>query len=144
MVIRKTAGGIVIGKDGKVVIVNQNNNSWSLPKGHIEPDETAREAAAREIKEEAGISNIEYICDLGAYKRHRIPLDKGREDPNEIKEITMFLYKTDQEKLSPEDPHNPEARWVEINQVADILTHQKDKEFFISQIPLIKQRLAEL
>lgn len=144
MVVRKVAGGIVVGKDIKVVVVNQNHNSWSLPKGHVEKSETARDAAEREIKEETGLNKVKYICDLGVYRRHRIPLDEGREDPNEIKEISLFLYTTDQNKLAPEDPDNPEARWVEINQVADLLTHKKDKEFFTSQIPLIKQRLAEL
>jgi hypothetical protein len=28
------------------------------------------------------------------------------------------------------DPENPEARWVEKAKVAELLTHEKDKEFF--------------
>ena len=49
------AGGIVINPLRGVVLVNQNNNSWSLPKGHVETGETTLEAAIREIKEETGI-----------------------------------------------------------------------------------------
>lgn len=141
MKIRKTAGGVIIGPGNKIAVVNQNHNSWSLPKGHIDPGETAREAASREIKEETGLTEIEYITDLGKYRRARIPLDEGYHDPSEVKEITMFLYKTPQTKLQPEDPDNPEARWVDISQVSALLTHQKDKEFFTSVIPAIREHL---
>jgi len=44
----------------------------------------------------------------------------------------MFLFETIEEKLKPIDPTNPEARWVEKDKVADLLTHKKDKEFFLS------------
>ncbi len=44
----------------------------------------------------------------------------------------MFLFKTNQEVLKPIDPENPEARWVEKEKVAELLTHTKDKEFFLS------------
>ena len=35
-----TAGGIIVNEFKEVVIVNQNHDSWSLPKGHVEKDET--------------------------------------------------------------------------------------------------------
>lgn len=47
----KSAGGVVINKEGKILVVNQNSNSWSLPKGHTEEKESALEAAKREIYE---------------------------------------------------------------------------------------------
>ena len=44
-------------------MVNQNNNSWSLPKGQVEKGENELTAAKREIHEEAGIEekNLELI-----------------------------------------------------------------------------------
>ena len=47
--ITKSAAGIVLNVDKKILIVNQNYDSWSLPKGHIDSGETALEAAKREI-----------------------------------------------------------------------------------------------
>ena len=44
-----TAGGIIMNEYNEVVIVNQNHDSWSLPKGHIDPGESPLEAALREI-----------------------------------------------------------------------------------------------
>lgn len=141
MKIRRTAGGVVFGPEGKIAVVNQFHNSWSLPKGGIDGSENTIEAARREIREETGLKDLEFVSELGSYRRHRIPLDEGPEDKREIKEITMFLFKTGQKELAPEDPDNPEARWVDVDDVADLLTHDKDKEFLNSVISKIRQHL---
>jgi bis(5'-nucleosidyl)-tetraphosphatase len=131
MIETKSAGGVVLNKKGQALVVNQYGSSWSFPRGHIEEGESALEAAIREIKEESGVTGLELIKELGAYKRHKMRLD-GSDDKTEMKIITMFLFKTKQEKLCPSDPRNPEARWVDKEKVASILTHRKDKEFFKS------------
>ncbi len=129
----ETAGGIVLNKEGLVLVVSQNGNSWSLPKGHIDEGEDKFQAAIREIYEESGISELELIKELPSYERYRIGLDGG-EDKSELKKIFMFLFKTKQEALKPLDPSNPEALWVKKEDVAGFLTHKKDKEFFLSSI----------
>jgi len=127
----KSAGGVVINRNGEVLVVDQNGSSWSLPKGHIEEGETALDAAKREIEEESGIKDLVFIKELPSYKRYRIGFD-GKDDMTELKTIFMFLFRTSQLELSPRDPHNSEARWVKKEEVYDILTHRKDKEFFQS------------
>ena len=86
-----TAGGIILNEFNEVVVVNQNYDSWSLPKGHVEKNETILDAAKREIYEETGLQNISYIKDLGYYDRYRIGLD-GRDDLTESKRIYVFLF----------------------------------------------------
>jgi ADP-ribose pyrophosphatase YjhB (NUDIX family) len=125
-----SAGGVVLNPDGDVLAVNQNGDSWSLPKGHIDPGETARQAAEREIAEESGITQVQFVRELGTYERPRIGISGQGDDPSETKTIIMFLFRTDQTALAPTDPHNPEARWVRPDGVADLLTHSKDKAFF--------------
>lgn len=132
----ESAGGVVINKKGQVLVVNQKGTSWSLPKGHIDKGEDALTAAKREIYEESGIDDLELVKELGSYERHKISLDGG-DDKSELKTISMFLFKTDQEILKPTDPENPEAKWVEKEKVAELLTHRKDKEFFLSVIDKI-------
>jgi len=126
----RSAGGVVLNSGGRVLVVSQNGTSWSLPKGHIEAGEDALAAARREIYEEAGIRDLTLIRHLGDYERFRIGRDGG-EDESELKTIHMFLFETSETELSPVDVENPEARWVDGEEVAGLLTHPKDAEFFV-------------
>lgn len=125
----ESAGGIVLNSRGKIAVVNQNGRSWSLPKGHIEPGEDALAAARREIYEETGLQDIEFLRPLGDYERNKIGLET-EDDPSERKRIFMFLFRAKSENLSPLDPENPEARWCTKEEVLALLTHAKDREFF--------------
>lgn len=126
------AGGVVWNPKMGVVVVNQNHNSWSLPKGHVETGETHLDAAIREIEEETGISKeaLRFIAPMGSYERTKTKRDPH--DPDELRTITLFFFQTDETTLSPHDPENPEARFVDIQAVSDILTHPEDKIFFDS------------
>jgi 8-oxo-dGTP pyrophosphatase MutT (NUDIX family) len=127
----RSAGGVVLNSEGKVLVVSQHGTSWSLPKGHIDPGEDPLSAAKREIYEESGINDLQLIRELGTYERHKIGID-GTDDRSELKTITMYLFRTDQHALQPTDPHNPEARWLPKSQVASLLSHPNDKSFFLS------------
>ena len=117
--------------EGRVLVVSQHGTSWSLPKGHIEAGEDALAAARREIYEESGVSRLELVRGLGSYRRHRLGRDGG-EDRSEMKTIHLFLFRTAETALAPVDAENPEARWVEPRRAAEMLTHPKDREFFLS------------
>ena len=132
----KCAGAIIMNNNQEVAIVNQNHDSWSLPKGHIDPGESKIDAAKRELYEETGIKNAVLIKYIGEYGRYRIGLD-GRDDKSEHKTIFIYLFKSDQERLDPIDPKNPEAKWVPYKEVEKILTHPNDKKFFNREIKSI-------
>ncbi len=132
MPVFESAGGVIVNPDGDVAVCSQNGNSWSLPKGHLDQGEDALTAARREIREETGLADIEFVRELGTYERRRIGKDgAGEDEESPLKRITMFLFMAPSTApLSPEDPDNPEARWVPMDQVGDLLTHPKDREFF--------------
>ncbi len=136
MKVTRSAGGVVLNKKGQVLVVNQRGRSWSLPKGHIEEGEDTLQAARREIHEESGLKDLNLIKPLGAYERKRIGKNGG-EDDSEIKNLTFFLFEAVCEDLQPVDPDNPEARWVDRDKVAELLTHPKDREFLIQVLQQI-------
>lgn len=136
------AGGVVYNlKTDKIAVVNQNNDSWSLPKGHIEAAESPRETALREIWEETGIPSekLQEVSPLGFYERLKIKKHPG--DPDQPRSITLYLYATEHADLAPHDPANPRALWLSTEEVPTYLTHPKDKEFFIHILPTVRQRI---
>lgn len=138
-----SGGGVIIGPDKKVLVVSQQGTSWSLPKGRLDKGEDTYNAALREIKEETGITNPNFIRELGTYNRTLIGLD-NKPDKRFLKTITIFLFTTNETILKPNDPENPEARWVDPDEVAGLLTHPKDKEFFKSVLPEVKDFINSL
>ena len=135
----QTAGGVVVNKKGRILVVNQRGTSWSLPKGHIEPGEDKLAAAIREIEEESGVLRLTLVRELGHYSRYKIGIDGKKEDTSELKVIHMFLFTTDEVKLKPLDPNHPQAKWVHQDDVEALLTHPKDKLFFRSIKPTLRK-----
>ena len=65
-----TSGGIVFRltadkKDIDVLLIQDSKGRWTIPKGHIEPGETAKMTARREIEEETGLRNFAVLTWLG-------------------------------------------------------------------------------
>lgn len=68
-----SAGGVVVDSStGQLLVLVRpkrsgpgGNPEVRLPKGHIEPGESRMEAAAREVAEEAGVSGLDIVADLG-------------------------------------------------------------------------------
>jgi 8-oxo-dGTP pyrophosphatase MutT (NUDIX family) len=130
----ESAGGIIKGQDGRVVIVQQHTNSWSFPKGHTEEGETLLQTALREIEEETGLTELTFVQELGSYERYSI----GKDGIGEVKEwglkrIHFFLFTTTQLELKARaDGEITEVRYVTPEEALELLTHPKDKEFLQS------------
>ena len=66
-----TAGGVIFrhsAKDPKIIeilLIQDSKQRWTIPKGHIEEGETARQAAEREIREETGLGHMNVLDWLG-------------------------------------------------------------------------------
>lgn len=59
----RQASGICITDEGLIVLVTGDGESWDLPGGHPENDETINDAFIREVREEAcaKVTNLEYL-----------------------------------------------------------------------------------
>jgi len=70
-VIRETtSGGIVWRRNEKtndieILLIQDIKDRWTIPKGHIEPGENARQTAEREIQEETGLKKMKVMNWLG-------------------------------------------------------------------------------
>jgi len=132
-----SAGGVIVNSDLKIVLVEQYGQTWSLPKGHVEGQETLEEAALREIYEETGINSPKLIKKLGHYKRYRIA-QSGGHDKSELKNIHIYLFHSTQVELKSHDSNISKVGWFSIDQVMDQLSNKEDKVFFQSILEEIK------
>ncbi|MFJ8697256.1 NUDIX domain-containing protein [Streptomyces roseolilacinus] len=70
--IRYTADVVVTTTDGHVLLIERgwppHEGAWALPGGHVDPGETSRAAAARELAEEAGVYAMpEELVQVGVF-----------------------------------------------------------------------------
>lgn len=87
----KAAGGLVLNSKNEILFIFRNN-TWDLPKGHIEKGESKKIAALREVEEECGISN------LSIKQKLMITYHIYLQDGLKLKETHWFLMNSNDEK----------------------------------------------
>jgi ADP-ribose pyrophosphatase YjhB (NUDIX family) len=140
MIRTPTAGGIVLGEGGTIALVVHKGGSrlCGFPKGKIEAGETAEDAARREIQEETGLMNLEFIADLGTYERPKLMLD-GSDDPEEMKEFHMFLFAAHDTAFADNTEEAPE--WISYRGVAERLENAKDRAWYATVFDRVREAI---
>ena len=128
------AGGIVFRcVEGAVqyVLVSASDDPTTrvLPKGHIERDETAEQAAVREVREEAGIE-ARIVHDLGIIRFTR---------KNEDTRVQFFLMRYEASVGAAE---KRTVMWVPFADAQRLLTHEDARELLLAAQPAVVANLA--
>ena len=125
-VYHRSAGGVVVSArvpDADIALLHRIDGEWTLPKGHLEGEESAREAALREIEEEVGLQSLEIISDLGTI---RYTFRKPGDPRPHHKEVAFYLVLSTCGRLplTPEDnPKFDRARWVPSGEAEHLCTY---------------------
>jgi 8-oxo-dGTP pyrophosphatase MutT (NUDIX family) len=134
-----SAGGVVVRGDDVVVIVPTRRGPGGvkvlgLPKGHPEQGESAAQAAAREVREEAGVSG-ELLESLGT-----INYTYERRGRRIVKRVEFFLIEYGEGDPADHDHEVEQARWMPLAEAATALTYPGEREI-VSRV--LSSRLSE-
>ena len=122
-----SAGGVVVRGDDVVVIVPTRRAAdgrevLALPKGHVDRGETPAQAAAREVREEAGV-DATLVCELGEV---RYWYQRGGRRIAKL--VTFFLFEYAGGDVADHDGEVEEARWIRLEEAARALSYEGERE----------------
>ncbi len=119
-----TAGGVVYRRssDGEVeILLTQDaKDRWTIAKGHIEPGETPRQTAEREVQEETGLKEMKVLNHLGKTQfRYR------RQNSLILMTMHIFLIKAlgDTDRLVKEEWMNG-IGWFPFKKAIDMVEYE--------------------
>ena len=119
----KSCGAVVYrysGREGiKILLVkNHNGKCWTFPKGHIEKNESEKQTALREIKEETGLSVIiePNFRQTSVYR----PFGKIK------KQVVFFLARANESAVSVQQNEIDYYLWVSIDEAMKLCSHEND------------------
>ena len=98
-----------------------------LPKGHIDPGESAEEAALRETCEEAGFCDLRILADLG---QRTVKFDyKGAHIVREDHYFLMQLLSSQQTPRPANDAKQFQVIWAPLASASGCLTFKIERRF---------------
>lgn len=125
------AGGVVIDDDRVLVLERPSRGETRLPKGHVEPGETDREAAVREVGEEAGYVDVEAEHDLGVQQVafDFFPPDGQGHHVKRRERYFRMRLRSDAQAVRAKSDLKFVPRWLTITEAAERLTFAVEREW---------------
>jgi 8-oxo-dGTP pyrophosphatase MutT (NUDIX family) len=121
-----SAGGVCIrrmrGRDFMAAVRVKGGTVLALPKGHIDPGESAAQAAEREVREEAGVSG-ELVEKLGDVKYWY-----SRDGERVMKVVSFFLFRYRSGSVGDHDHEVDSAEWVALEDAPRMLAYRGERE----------------
>lgn len=135
-----TAGGIVFRMskqqdDIEILLIQDSKGRWTIPKGHIEPGENAKETAIREIGEEAGLFHIDVLLWLG-----KIHFQYRRVDKLVLMTTQIYLVKAlDDHETPTKEQWMRGIKWFKFNEALEAIEYEDIEKLMLVAKNKIRQ-----
>jgi bis(5'-nucleosidyl)-tetraphosphatase len=130
MIMEHSAGAVLFGYfaygERKFLLLHYISGHWDFPKGNVEVGETEVRAAKREIFEETGITDLQFVNGFirSIYYRYR-------RDGNLIqKKVSFYLAQTQTRIIKLSNEHQ-DFLWADYHSALKILTYRSARDVLI-------------
>jgi putative (di)nucleoside polyphosphate hydrolase len=124
-----TRGEVFVGRRADL-----KEDAWQMPQGGIDPGETPRQAAMRELKEEIGTDEADVIAESRGWFQYDVPSEfapkrwAGRWKGQRQKWLVMLFRGADADiRLSGTYPEFNAWRWVPVKDLAGLAVSFKQQ-----------------
>lgn len=131
----KSCGCIIFNERKEVLLIQMLEGHWSFPKGHVEANETERQTALREVKEETNIRCN--IIDGYRYISTYSPI-KGV-----LKNVIYFLALTDgsmAKSLKKQEEEIKNIGFYCVENAMEIVTFDEDKNALLLAVKFLEEK----
>jgi putative (di)nucleoside polyphosphate hydrolase len=128
---RAGVGIMLLDREGRVFVarrIGMAQEAWQMPQGGIDPGESPREAALRELEEEIGTRQAEILAESRLWLRYDLPRDiagrlwRGRYRGQRQKWFAMRFTGSDRDiDLATAHPEFSAWKWVAAERLPELI-----------------------
>ncbi len=144
---RDGVGVIILNDNNKVFVGKRKDNpvnKWQMPQGGVDKGESYLSAMRRELYEETSIKSIKILKEIDGFFEYELPkklvgiIWKGKFRGQKQKWfITKFIGDQKEINLQTKDPEFIEWKWVEPDQLPEIIVDFK-KKMYVDLLKILK------
>ena len=133
----KSCGAIVFVKNVEVnyLLLHYEAGHWDFVKGNVEPSESERGTVIRELREETGIVDAQFIDDF----KEKIEYFYRRQGTTIHKEVVFFLIEAHTEKIELSYEHVG-YDWLDYQRAMEKLTFKNAKDMLQNAHEFLKKQ----
>jgi len=139
MILEESFGTIPLKKQNSIwityLVKNRSGNHWGFPKGHANLSETKKDAAIRELKEEANLEVVKFLAENPLIEQYTCTKNSEKA----AKKVYYYIVEvTGDGKVTSDEILD--GKWVDIKEAKNSVTYEQSKVIAM-QVDFLVQNL---